>query len=164
MSVMRLATALLAAAAAALVLLAGRAAAQAGSPTTDKAALMAFKADGNSANAAMSGWTDDSEPCAEGSWDSRIYGWKGVMCDMVAPEGRVTVVYLPESGLVGDIVHLAPLKELRLMSVSGNPAVTGDLSSLGSLTELRHLRLGETGITGQLGRGLIWIRNPWGLR
>ena len=140
------------------------AAAPAGSPATDKAALLAFKADGNSGNSLLSGWTDGGEPCAEGSWDSRTSGWIGIMCDKVAPKGRVTVLYLPNAGLSGDIRSLAPLTSMRLLSLSGNDGVSGDVLQLDDMEDLRQLRLGDTSVAGRLGRGLIWIRNPWGLR
>ena len=147
-----------------MALLVDFAAAPAGSPATDKAALLAFKAAGNSANSLLSGWTDDGEPCAEGSWDSRTSGWIGIMCDKVYPEGRVTVLYMPSAGLLGDISDLAPLTSMRLLSLSGNHGVYGDVISLDDMEDLRQLRLGDTSVTGRLGRGLIWIRNPWGLR
>lgn len=148
----------------AALLLAGRAAAQFGDPATDKAALLAFKANGNAANSILSGWTDGGDPCAEDSWDSRTSGWVGVMCDKIAPEGRVTVLYLPNAGLSGDIGALAPLTSMRLLSLSGNDGIYGDVLQLDEMGDLRQLRLGATSVSGRLGRGLIWIRNPWGVR
>lgn len=151
-----------------VVVFAAHAAAQ-GSAASEKAALLAFKGDGNSGSSLLSGWTDATEPCAEGSWDSRTSGWVGVMCDKIAPEGRVTVLYLPGAGLVGDIGHLSLLTKTRLLSLSGNEGVHGDVTQLDSMSELRQLRLGETSVSGRLGRaaegrGLIWIRDPWGVR
>ena len=149
------------------LLLVGRVAAQLGSPARDKAALLAFKADGNTGNTVLSGWTDESEPCAADSWNSRAAGWVGVMCDTAAPKGRVTVVYLPNAGLTGNVESLAALSSIRLMSLKGNADIYGDVATLDRMGELRQLRLGGTAVAGDLGRAatgnqMIWIRNPWG--
>ena len=131
-----------------------------GSAAEDKAALLAFKSDGNTANAALSGWTADSEPCDDASWDSRNAGWFGVMCDGPSSDsgfGRVTVVYVPNQGLVGDIAAFAPMANLRLLRLSNNVGVHGDLASLVKLVQVRHLKVHGSAVVGEVPKELIWV-------
>eukprot|EP01046_Picozoa_sp_COSAG06_P044757 COSAG06_NODE_6083_length_3119_cov_5.621854_2_plen_335_part_00 len=139
--------------------------------SVDQQALLDFKAGGDAASrSALQSWGVESEPCGAGGWNTLgsesggSGGWVGVMCDGAG--GRVTVVGLDSgsgSGIVGDVGALAPLGELRVLSLSGNRGVVGDVGRLGSLAELRLLWLSRTSVHGEVGAlaGLGHLGERW---
>jgi hypothetical protein len=139
-----------------------------GSAAADKEALLDFKAGGDAASQhKLRSWGAESEPCGAAGWNTRgsasggSGGWYGVMCDGVG--GRVTVVYLGYSSIVGDVGALAPLGELRVLGLGGNRGVVGDVGRLGSLAELRALQLDGTSVHGEVGAlaGLGHLGERW---
>ena len=84
-------------------------------------------------------WAADTEPCGDGWNDPYYSGWVGVECD--ARGGRVVKVYLPSTGVGGELLpffgRLGALLALNLRS----PALRGDVADLAGATELRYLRL-----------------------
>jgi hypothetical protein len=141
-----------------------------GSAAADKAALLDFKAGGDAASRIrLRSWGAESEPCGAAGWNAVGSasggggGWWGVMCDGVG--GRVTVVdlYGGSGSVVGDVGALAPLGELRWLSLRTNRGVVGDVGRLGSLAELRTLWLDYTSVHGEVGAlaGLGHLGERW---
>eukprot|EP01046_Picozoa_sp_COSAG06_P048984 COSAG06_NODE_7435_length_2505_cov_8.077722_3_plen_187_part_01 len=136
--------------------------------SVDQQALLSFKAGGDAASQhKLQSWGAESEPCGaagwntRGSWSAGSGGWYGLVCDGVG--GRVTVVSLSNSGIAGDVGALAPLGELRGLSLGNNRGVVGDVGRLGSLAELRTLRLDYTSVHGEVGAlaGLGHLGERW---
>jgi hypothetical protein len=117
-------------------------------PGTDTEALLAFKQNGNAANRWLDSWTTaGSGPCGE-DYNHDSSGWWRVQCDRSG--GRVISLHAYDIGLAGSVALLAPLTELRSISLWSNRALTGDVSSLRWLVQLRDLRLDDTAVFGEL--------------
>ena len=93
----------------------------------DTQALLSFKHAGNAANTWLDSWSnassaatsDSSGPCGSG-WNqdsSGGNGWFRVQCDRSG--GRVIYIHAYDIALVGSVAALAPLDELRSLSVWG---------------------------------------------
>jgi hypothetical protein len=110
----------------------------AGSPATDKAALLATKTDSNS----LVGWTADSEP-----YDG---GWEGVKCHSASSSGRVVFVSIGSGALTSavDVAGFVDLHALMHLSLLGNSRVHGNIACLSSMVELRYLNLRQTSVHG----------------
>jgi hypothetical protein len=128
------------------------------SAASDKAALLAIRAVANNkAHPIMSTWNEATGPCdAAGSTDNWMNAWKGVQCNRQF--GRV-VGFSPgslepgnsgDSGVVLQLDLLAPLTELRYLSLEGQSKATGDLAALVQLQLLEQLSLQRTSVFGQV--------------
>jgi hypothetical protein len=117
---------------------------------SEKAALLAFKssAAANEQCADLRSWQPGTEPCTMESSSSYTNGWTGVMCTS-EKDGRLSVIDLQFGGVGGDINHLGQLTELRIINLSENPGVRGDISALMTLTKLVFLGLYGTSVHGQ---------------
>lgn len=120
----------------------------------ERTSLLAFKASGDPLSF-LSGWVPaGGAPCAGDSWASVSGGWYGLLCD--AAGGRVIYASLSlghDNGLGGDVSELAPaLGELRLLDLSYQLLVHGDVGVLAALPQLRYLHLAFTDISGALGQ------------
>ena len=122
---------------------------------------------GCSVTAAVSGVR--TEPCDAGSWATADVGWAHVACDRAG--GRVVLVTLGSprraGGLGGDITALAPLTQLRSLSLSANKDVYGDIIFLtDNMPELRFLGLDGTSVHGDitvLPTATIYLGESWTL-
>ena len=118
---------------------------------TEKSALLAFKSsyEPNERSADLSSWQEaHSEPCPRDS-SSYTNGWIGVMCNGDPEDGsRLSVIDLQFAGVGGDISHLGQLTELRVINLSENPGVRGDIAVLWALTKLTFLGLYGTRVHG----------------
>ena len=120
----------------------------------DQTALLAFKAGGDPMGHLAPGWVEGGAagaPCAGDSWTSLSSGWYGIMCDAMG--GRVTCVSLSwghDRGLQGSIASLAALAELQVLDLSYHSLVQGNIASLAALAKLRHLNLVDTAVSGDL--------------
>lgn len=83
-------------------------------------------------------------------WDSLepIGQWAGVTVE----NGRITGLELPNANLVGSLpAEVNQLQNLKVLDLSGNPKLTGDLpQGLGDFTLLQELRLNDCGLSGTL--------------
>ena len=107
----------------------------------DKSALLAFRASATASEQAhptFVSW-DGTDVCDAAGWNSRSAGWQRVMCDGGCSECRVVYVNLYDVGTGSSLDHLAPLTELRVLSLKPSHTITGSLSSLAGMTQLRHL-------------------------
>lgn len=111
----------------------------------DRAALLAFKARGDTNNDLVS-WSAATEPCRDG-WNSRSGGWQHVMCCAsylgyicTGPNvARITYVSLNNMpGLRGTLPDLTSMSALVHLTVSQCSGVSGEANLLGmrQLTEL----------------------------
>eukprot|EP01045_Picozoa_sp_COSAG04_P030378 COSAG04_NODE_5261_length_1681_cov_4.668142_1_plen_205_part_10 len=86
---------------------------------------------------ALDSWAAHTEPCGDGHYDRRL-GWVGVVCD--ARGGRVVFVYLPRTGVGGELLpFFGRLGALLYLDLGNNPALRGDVADLAGATELRYL-------------------------
>ncbi len=115
----------------------------------DKAALLAFKSSEatNEQCADLRSWQAGTEPCMGESSSSYTKGWTGVMCTHEG-DGRLSIIDLQFGGVGGDIKYLGQLTELRVINLSENPGVRGDIGRLMALSELVFLGLYGTSVHG----------------
>lgn len=133
----------------------------------DQSALLTFRASTSSSeqeHATFASWAEDSDVCDATGWNSRSAGWQQVMCSCSrSSECRVVYVNLYDVGAGGNLDELAPLTELRVLSLKPSSTITGSLDSLSGMTHLRHLDLHGTAVHGPLSAlfGLVQLGESW---
>lgn len=79
-------------------------------------------------------------------------GWSGLVCGDVGGVAGVIHLDLRFVDMNGPLPDSFPvLADLRVLRLSGNPGLTGDLANLGPLPALEMLELGDNGFTGDFG-------------
>ena len=128
----------------------------------DKAMLLRVRALANATagsdcyagnSCALDSWDEATDPCdgptswsgGTPSWASTFDGWVGVACDGPSSEGgRVVWVHLWGAGLGGELLpFFGKMGALLALALRNNPDLSGDLSDLADLAQLRHLYLSE---------------------
>lgn len=131
-----------------------------------KRALLAFRATTSASereHPTFLSWAEATEVCDAATWNSRRMGWEEVMCDGGCSQCHVVFLNLHDVGAGGDMNELVPLTELRVLTLNPSSTVTGSLSTLVGMTQLRRLDLHNTGVHGALSSlfGLTHLGESW---